>query len=256
MTQPTKHIKAIIVDDSAQARKLLRLMIQELANDVSILGEAENVNEAVDLIKKQKPDVVFLDIEMPGKSGLQLVEEISKEEANYDIIFTTAYNDYALKAFRLSAIDYLLKPIDEQQLEEAIAKLRERKLLKDNKKQFDTLKYNLSNNSDSIICIPMLNGNEYVYLKSIEFLEAEGSYVKIHLVEQKQKVVAKNLKYFENALQNSPIFFRAHRSYLLNLQHVKKFEKGKIITTTGAEIDLARERKNDFLQAMEKIQKG
>jgi two-component system LytT family response regulator len=255
MTQPTKHIKAIIVDDSAQARKLLRLMIQELANDVSILGEAENVNEAVDLIKKQKPDVVFLDIEMPGKSGLQLVE-VSKEEANYDIIFTTAYNDYALKAFRLSAIDYLLKPIDEQQLEEAIAKLRERKLLKDNKKQFDTLKYNLSNNSDSIICIPMLNGNEYVYLKSIEFLEAEGSYVKIHLVEQKQKVVAKNLKYFENALQNSPIFFRAHRSYLLNLQHVKKFEKGKIITTTGAEIDLARERKNDFLQAMEKIQKG
>jgi two-component system, LytTR family, response regulator len=253
MTLHPEHIKAIIVDDSAQARKLLKLMIQDLADDVLILGEAENVNEAVELIKKEKPDVVFLDIEMPGKSGLQLVEEISRNEINYEIIFTTAYNEYALKAFRLSAIDYLLKPIDETQLQEAINKIRHKKQLNQAKTQVETLAHNLKPNNEHVLCIPIQNGYEYIPLKEIEYIEADGSYVNIYLTNQKQKTVSKNLKYFETTLQQVPVFMRVHRSYIINLKQLKRFEKtdgGIIIMNNNAKIYLSRERKSDFLKML------
>ncbi len=117
-------LKAIIIDDSPQARKLLSLMLKEYKSDLEIIGEAENANLGFELIKQHQPDVIFLDIEMPGKSGIQLAEQLIKEKLNPEIIFTTAYNDYALKAFRLSAIDYLLKPINETHLFEAVEKIK------------------------------------------------------------------------------------------------------------------------------------
>lgn len=247
MKSNKQYIKAVIVDDSAQSRKLLQLMIKELAEDFLILGEAENVNDAVTLIKKQKPDIVFLDIEMPGKSGLHLVDEISRDEISYNIIFTTAYNEYAIKAFRLSAIDYLLKPIDEKHLEEALNKARKLKKLTNNSQKLELLKHNLSD-KQKILCISMQNGHEFVLLDNIEYLEADGSYVTFHIINDKPKISAKNLKHFESILNSYPTFFRAHRSFLINLQHVKKYESGKIITASGAKIDLARERKKEFLK--------
>jgi two-component system LytT family response regulator len=115
-------IKALIIDDSKQARKLLRLMLIELANDFQVIGEAEDAEKGLRLIKNEHPDVAFLDIEMPGKSGIQLAEQISQLQLKTKIVFTTAYNEYAIKAFRLSAVDYLLKPIQENQLIEATEK--------------------------------------------------------------------------------------------------------------------------------------
>ena len=119
-------MKAIIVDDSPQARKLLRLMVQELAPEISIVAECATADEALPQLQKLKPEIVFLDIEMPGKSGLELAQEINQNNINCAIIFTTAYNQYAINAFRLSAIDYLHKPIQEDQLLEAIKKAKER----------------------------------------------------------------------------------------------------------------------------------
>lgn len=242
-------INAILVDDSAQARKLLRLMLHELASDVTVVAEAANVLAAVDLIRKLKPDVVFLDIEMPGKSGLQLLEELPREEVNYEIIFTTAFNEYALKAFRLSAIDYLLKPIPEKDLTEALVRLRERKEQKQFKVRFDALTSNLNAEKEKLLCIPVMSGYEYLKLTEIEHIEADGSYTKIVCVDNKTKTVSKNLKYFENALVDQDRFVRVHRSFLINLDQMKTFSRagrGTITMNSGKEIDLARDRREDF----------
>jgi two-component system LytT family response regulator len=137
-------MKAILIDDSKQARELLGLMINELAPEVKIAAEAESVDEAIIEIREYRPELIFLDIEMPGKSGLQLVDQLSKEELNFEIIFTTAYNQYALQAFRLSAIDYLLKPIREKELVDAISKAKQRIEASRSKDRLSVLVNNLS----------------------------------------------------------------------------------------------------------------
>lgn len=244
-----KKIKAVLVDDSEQARKLLRLMLKELAPDILVAGEAADVSSAVDLIRKLKPDVVFLDIEMPGKSGLQLLDELARHEVHYEIIFTTAFNDYALKAFRLSAIDYLLKPIPEKDLVEALDRLRDRKDQKELKSRLDALTANLNSEKEKVLCIPVMSGYEYLRLDEIEHIEADGSYTKIMCVDSKTKTVSKNLKYFENALLDQERFIRVHRSFLINLDQMRAFSRtgrGTIVMKSGKEIDLARDRREDF----------
>lgn len=134
-----KNIKAVLVDDSENARELLRLMLRELVPYVRISGEAENVEQAVALIEKTKPDILFLDIQMPGKSGLELIEEMGKDELGCEVIFTTAYNEYAIQAFRLSAVDYLLKPIQEHELQEAVAKAVKAKQQKQDSEKYTAL---------------------------------------------------------------------------------------------------------------------
>jgi two-component system LytT family response regulator len=207
-------VKAILVDDSDQARKLLRLMLAELDANVEIVGEADHLDAGVKLIRDLTPDVVFLDIEMPGKSGLQILEELPREEVDYDIVFTTAYNDYALKAFRLSAVDYLLKPIDEEQLKDAIGRIR-------NKTEKKDLRDRLG--------------------------------VHIRLTDGKSKTISKNLKYFEQALEGQSDFVRVHRSFVINLKHMKVFSRsgrGTILMNSGKQIDLARDRREDFLKLL------
>lgn len=247
-----KKIKAILVDDSEQARKLLRLMLHELASDIVVAGEAADVSSAVRLIRNLKPDVVFLDIEMPGKSGLQLLDELPRDEVHYEIIFTTAFNDYALKAFRLSAVDYLLKPIPENDLAEALERLRDRKDQKELKNRLDVLTSNLNSEKEKVLCIPVMSGYEYLKLNEIEHIEADGSYAKIICTDGKTKTVSKNLKYFENALNDQERFVRVHRSFLINLNQMKAFSRtgrGTILMESGKEIDLARDRREDFFAA-------
>jgi len=250
------NIKAIIVDDAVQARELLSLMIKEFTENVTIVGEAENLIQAVELIKTHKPDVVFLDIEMPGKSGLQIIDEISQEEINYDIIFTTAYNQYAVQAFRLSAIDYLLKPIKELELIEAINKLQEHKQLNYSAKRLTALSHNFLIQNDKTLCIPINHGYEYIPINKIEYIEADGAYAHIFLDDKKRKTVSKNLKYFEDILQNMDSFIKVNRSCILNLQHLAIFNKtdrGTIVTISGKEISLSRTCRTAFLEQIEKM---
>ncbi|HRE96105.1 MAG TPA: response regulator, partial [Flavobacteriales bacterium] len=147
----SEKINAVLIDDSSQARKLLRLMLAELAPDVNVLGECSDLSEGVKSIREYKPDVVFLDIEMPGKSGLQILEELPRDEMQYEIIFTTAYDEYALRAFRLSALDYLLKPISETELNEAVKKIRQRKQLYSSSERIQALNTNLQQKEASVI---------------------------------------------------------------------------------------------------------
>lgn len=242
-------LKAVIIDDSAQARKLLRLMLLELAPEVCVSGEAENAEEGIRLIEKTNPDAVFLDIEMPGKSGLQLAESLVDKMSQVKVVFTTAYNAYAIKAFRLSAIDYLLKPIQEDELIEAVRKLKNEKKYKDNELQLKVLSDNLNEDKNDVLCIPVQGGFDYLRLDEIEYLEADGSYVKIYCTDKRNKTVSKNLKYFENALGDNPNFLRSHRSFLVNMDHVVSYLKsdgGNLQLRSGQLLPVSRERKQEI----------
>ncbi|MHC1703912.1 MAG: LytR/AlgR family response regulator transcription factor [Tenuifilaceae bacterium] len=253
------QISTIIIDDSTKARRLLVLMLQELAPNIRVLAEASNVDEALKLIEEMKPESIFLDIEMPGKSGLELVETLIDKKISCEVIFTTAYNEYAIKAFRLSAIDYLLKPIKEHELVQSIEKIQIKRSLVESEKRLQTLSQNLKSDKPNMICIPVLNGYEYISLKEIEYIEASGSYADITLVSGKIKTISKNLKFFEEMLQSFNQFVRVHRSTIVNAELVKRFsrsESGTIILNSGKLVSLARERKNTFFEVMEKYQKA
>ena len=246
--------KAVIIDDSSQARKLLKLMLLELAPEVTLVGEAENVDEGLKLIENEQPDAVFLDIEMPGKTGIQLAEILLERNFKGNVVFTTAYNAYAIKAFRLSAIDYLLKPIQEDQLTEAVKKLKEEKKNRDNQSRLNALSENLREERNEVLCIPSQSGFEYLPVSEIEYLEADGSYVKIYCINNRSLTVSKNLKYFENALADCTNFIRPHRSFLVNIDYITNYSKsdgGFLILKRNVQIPVSRERK----QAIQEILK-
>lgn len=247
------ELKIVIVDDSLRARKLLRLMLLELAPDLKQVGEAENVEDGIRLIEKVQPDAVFLDIEMPGKTGLQLAEMLAERNFNGNIVFTTAYNTYAIKAFRLSAIDYLLKPIQETQLIEAVEKLKEEKKNRENENRLKALTQNLREDRNDVLCIPTQNGFEYIPTSELEYLEADGSYVKIYCTNNRAKTVSKNLKYFESALTDCTNFVRTHRSFLVNLDFVTNYSKsdgGYLTLKRNVQIPVSRDRKQAILEIM------
>lgn len=247
-------LKSVIIDDSPQARKLLSLMLEEYQNDVEIVAEAENAAQGLDCIKKHQPHIVFLDIEMPGKSGIQLAEQILTEKINTSVVFTTAYNEFALKAFRLSAIDYLLKPINENHLEEAIQKVKQI-IPKQEEQKLKTFIDNYENILPKTISIP--TGSEYVFIKidDILYIKADGSYTHVYISNEKHITVSKNLKYFETALKDYFQFIRVHRSFLVNVFQMKKFDKqnrGQIIMNNDSVIDLARDRRDEFFSLLQK----
>lgn len=251
-------MKAVIVDDSPQARKLLRLMLQEFAPDIEIVAEAENGNAGTSAIKMFQPHIVFLDIDMPEKSGIQMAEELIEQNIQFHLIFTTAFNQYAINAFRLSAMDYLLKPISEQELITSIEKIKKLEVLKTAHLQLRSLSQNLDPLTRNVICIPTQNGYDYLDVDDIEYLEADGSYVHLFLKDKKHKTVSKNLKYFENALQSFSNFVRVHRSFIINLDFMASYSRsgrGTIIMQNGKEVDLARDRRSAFLEILKKIGK-
>jgi two-component system LytT family response regulator len=249
-------LKAIIIDDSPQARKLLLMMLEEYTKDLEVIAEAEQATQGLDLIKKHRPDVIFLDIEMPGKSGIQLAEQLLNENITPAIIFTTAYNDYALKAFRLSAIDYLLKPINETHLQEAIEKITKVHPKVEEEKKLKTFITNYNTTFPKTLSIPTSTGYQFLKIDTILYMKADGSYTHIFVNKEKTMTVSKNLKYFETALDGCSQFIRVHRSYLINLFQMKKFDKqnrGEIIMNDDNIIDLARDRRDDFFKSMEKL---
>ena len=238
-------MRALIVDDSNRSRSLLQLMLTELAPDVTVIAEADNAEDAFIKIQAFVPEIVFLDIEMPGKSGLQLAEQLKEIEFKGKIIFITAYNEHALRAFRLSAIDYLLKPLQESHLQEAIQKVRALNPVA-TREQLSVLKYNFENSGNAKIAVPVVGGADYLLLKEIVCFEADGAYVKIHLQTGETKVYSKNLKYFENALSDHAEFIRTHRSYIVNRSHIHTLHKGdqaNLVLTNKITVPVSREKK-------------
>ncbi|OJJ20312.1 DNA-binding response regulator [marine bacterium AO1-C] len=241
-------LKALIIDDEAKARRILHELLKEYCPQVEVVADADDVPNAVKAIHKHQPNLVFLDIEMPGYTGFQLLDFF--DQINFEIIFTTAYREYAIQAFQVSAIDYLLKPIQIELLIKAVEKVQGQLKPPQINERINTLKNNLSQEHITRIALPVSEGLLFVEVDEIVYLNAEGAYTQIFLEGGRKVLVSKKIKSFEKVLDH-PGFFRTHRSYLINLNRVKQYVKqdgGYIIMDNGDTVSLARERKEAFLK--------
>lgn len=239
-------LKAIIVDDEERARNTLSTLINEFCPSVNIEAKCENVLEAVEQIKKHQPDIVFLDIEMPEYNGFELFDFI--DEVNFEVVFVTAYDQYALKAFEVSAIDYLLKPVEIELLQNAVKKAEKKRNQTEFKDQISILRSSYKSEEIKKIALPLIDGLTFVEIADIVMFSADGAYTNVIFKNRNKILVSKRLKFFEDLLENRPIFFRAHRSSLINLNYISKYLKGKnlIQMESNVEVSLARERKSEF----------
>ena len=242
-------IKAVIIDDELHAVENLQAMLTEFIEDIEVVGSANAIVEGIKVVQNAKPDLVFLDIEMPYGNGFDVLEAIP--EKNFQVIFVTAYDHYAIKAIKYSALDYLLKPVDVEALEEAVEKAREAIGKKDFPK-YDTLMENVNSTHPLKLALPTLDGFLYVNVEHICRIEANGSYSDVYLDDGEKHIVSRNLRWYEELLDPSK-FFRAHKSHLINLLRVKKFsrsEGGTVEMEDGSIVEISRRKKDDFQKMM------
>jgi two-component system, LytTR family, response regulator len=244
-------IKCILVDDEPLARDFLSTILSENCPETTIVATAADVLTAVKMIQEHKPDIVFLDVEMPGYSGFQLLDFF--DNIDFQVIFTTAHADYALRAFQVSAVDYLLKPIQIEQIVRAVKKaiiLRGSNMSNENLK---VLKENLQEGKIVKIALPV--GTTLIFVSPEDFmtLSADGSYTNIVLIDGRKFLISKKLKEFEDVLKDYSQFFRAHRSHLINMKYVKQYNKsegGMILMNHDIELPLSKEKKDEFFDKM------
>lgn len=220
-------ISCIIIDDEPKARSLLRSIIEQYCPQLSIAALCEDLPSGVKAIKKHKPQLVFLDIEMPGYSGLELMDFFNDNEVDFSVIFTTAYNEYSLQAFRFSAIDYLLKPIQHTQLLEAVERYSRQKFSKQYE-QLKTLQENLKADTEwqeKRIVVPSGQSLHFIKPADIIMIKGEAAYSEIHLADGTKMLASKNLKHYEEVLSSVPIFFRCHKSFIINIRAVQQYVK-------------------------------
>lgn len=245
-------IKAIIVDDEENSRITMHNMLTNFCKGVDVIGQASSVEEASKLIRSNKPDVVFLDIEMPEQNGFKLLEHF--ENPTFDIIFTTAYNQYAAKAFRLAAIDYLLKPIDLEELRESLQRVKNKSASEQKTQRIIALRDNI-NHKLSKLALPTNDGYIFLELDDIIRCEAQGNYTIFYTKREEKIVVSKTLKIFDEMLRNLN-FFRINRSHLINLKYIKKYGRQKNPTITmidGSILSLTEGRKHDFFDKFDTL---
>ncbi|MDY0781139.1 LytTR family DNA-binding domain-containing protein [Tenacibaculum sp. IB213877] len=248
-------MKALIIDDEAKARSVMHTMLSEFFKEITHVKTAENLLEGVKFINDFKPDIVFLDIEMPEYSGLEILDFIT-EPINFQLIFTTAYQQYALEALKLSAIDYLVKPIAIDELKMAIQKAKNNIQEKKVAFQFTELKKAIKSLSSHKIALEIPGEIVFVAHDDILFLEADGMYTKVHLANQKQELICKPLSYFETQLQSNHLFFRCHRSYIINLHYLEKFVKKDgdfLLLQNQTSIPISRTKKQEFLKIVKEV---
>ncbi|PKP11728.1 MAG: DNA-binding response regulator [Bacteroidetes bacterium HGW-Bacteroidetes-4] len=240
--------KAVIVDDELDAIESIKLILAENIDFIEVVGTAQNVDDARRIIQTTDPNIVFLDIEMPGGSGFEVLEGLP--ERNFQVIFVTAYNQYAIKAFKYSAVDYILKPIDIDELVNAVCKIKSSKNHNVEDK-INLLLENVKGSKPDKIALSTSESIEFVRIADIVQIHAEGSYSTLKLTDQSELLVSKNLGEFESLLEDHP-FYRTHQSHLINLLHVRKITRlgNEIVMEDGSVAFLSRRKKNQFLELM------
>lgn len=242
-------MKILIIDDEIHCSDNLLVLLKnnELKNsEITVCNQSK---EALKLLINQPYDLVFLDIEMPFLNGFDLLETLP--EINFHVIFTTAFDKYALKAIKFSALDYLLKPIEEEELNMAVQKFLKQES-KTNKKQFSSLIDNVKNKKFNKIAIPSVDGIEFVEVNEIIRCQSDSNYTKLFLNNKKEIVSSKTLKEYELLLKEYG-FARVHNSDMINLAHMKKYIKGDggtVIMNDGSEVEVSRRRKDEFLNGL------
>lgn len=241
-------IQSIIVDDELKSRESLKILVEDFCEGVSVRALCQNISEAVTAIDQFKPDLVFLDIHLQRETGFDLLKKYS--DFKFDVIFTTAYSEYAIKAFKFSAVDYLLKPIDIEELRKALEKVEKRKEgnITD---RIQELMRNLrtASGENYRLALPTAEGLVFVGVNDILYCEASSNYTEITMVDNKKLLVSRTLKEYDEMLSDQN-FFRIHHSYLINLNRIKKYVRGDggyVIMTNDMALDVSKRKKEGFL---------
>jgi two-component system LytT family response regulator len=242
-------VRGIIVDDEFKSRESLRILLEDFCEGVEVCALCQNVDEGINAIRELKPEVVFLDIQMQRESGFDLLTRI--KDINFEVIFTTAHSEYAIKAFKFSAIDYLLKPIDIEELRQAIDKL--------NNKINDTTSIRLQHLIQNLkiqpaesykLALPTFEGLIFVKVSDIIYCGASSNYTEIFTQDGKKHLVSRTLKEYDELLSDQN-FYRIHNSYLVNLNAVKKYVRGEggyVIMNNDQSLDVSKRKKDGFLE--------
>lgn len=249
-------LRAVIVDDERDAIQFITSIIEEYCPEIEVAGTASNAASGVSKIQEVKPDLVFLDVEMPHGSGFDLLSSFPNK--SFDVIFITAFNHYAIRAIKFSAIDYILKPINISEFKEAVEKVKDKRNDSEYRNlNYETLLENLKAGFPSKLAIPTSEGMEYLDTKEIIRIEADRSYSWFYMVGGEKHLVSRNLKEYQELLGDQN-FFRPHNSHLINLNHVKKYvrhEGGYIIMSDESSVPMSRGKKDLFLTHMAKVSK-
>ncbi|MBI3141400.1 MAG: response regulator transcription factor [Bacteroidetes bacterium] len=246
-------MKAVIIDDEKRSRESLAALVQEYCAEVEVLAHAEGVTDGLDAIGVHKPNLLFLDIELQDGTGFDLLEKAGNNQ--FHVIFTTAFENYALRALKMSAVDYLLKPIDPAELTKAVAKARERLAAQQHGRNFEILLQNIqAGGGKHKIALPSSDGLTFVNVSDIIRCEADGSYTHFFFKEHKKILVSKKIKEYEELL--SPYqFVRVHHSHLVNLNEVAKYVRGDggyVVMSDGQTVYVSKRKKDDFMSALNK----
>ena len=246
-------IKTIIIDDEQNSREALENLVKSYCPDLQVVSSAASVEEGIKVIKSEKPDLVFLDIEMPDKSGFDLLSQL--DSIDFEVIITTGYEQYAVKAFKTVAVDYLLKPIDINELELAVTKVLEKRKKRKVNKNFDVFIQNWKSGGNEQIALASSEGFIFVKVKDIIYCKGDGAYTYFYIKDTPRVTVSKNLKEFEELLKDQS-FFRVHKSYLINLNEMKKYIRGDggyVVLTNGDNVDVSKRKKESFLSNLSKV---
>ncbi|MCB0571188.1 MAG: response regulator transcription factor [Phaeodactylibacter sp.] len=246
-------MKAIIVDDELYCTELLSALLAKHCPEVEVLAEYNDPQMAAEAIIREPPDLLFLDIEMPRLNGFDLLERV--RPITFQVVFTTAYNQYALRAIKISALDYLLKPIDAEELAEAVIKARAR-LHAPDWNQFELMERSRQGDGPlQTIALSTLEGLHFVEVAEIIYCQSEGSYTQLHFLDGESMLISKPIKDVTELLAPAG-FLRVHNSYLINLSHIRKYirgEGGEIVMKNGHHVPVARSKKAEFLERIAKL---
>lgn len=243
-------LNTILVDDEVHALESLSLMLSEHCPQVSVVAQCRSGKQALEQINAMKPDLLFLDIEMPNMSGFEVLSRLSGQ--TFDVIFTTAYHQYAINAIRISAMDYLLKPVAEDELVRAVIRAEERLRKRISARQIEVLLTNIKGleNGFQKLAIPTQEGLNFVNVRDIMYCNASGNYTQIYCAGGEKYMISKTLKDTEEMLSH-PMFFRTHQSFLVNLDYISQYFKGGggyLVLRDGTTIQVARSKKDALLE--------
>jgi two-component system, LytTR family, response regulator len=247
-------IKAVIVDDEQNCVEMLEWLLKTYCPVVSVAAMCTSGEEGIKAIQKHKPDVVFLDIEMPKMNGFDMLEAIG--DITFEVVFTTAYNKFAIKAFRYSALNYLLKPIDPDDLQLTVKRIEEKKSFP-GKQQLELLLQNMREANPKVNRVALSTGDGLIFVNTNEIMycQAESNYTNVVLTNNLKILVAKTLKDIDETLSGKD-FFRIHNSFLININEIRKFVRGEggyIVMNDGTQITIARSKREEFFDLFSKF---
>lgn len=243
-------IKAIIIDDEFVSRNVLKKLINLHCANVEIVRECTDADEGRQAIEEIAPQLVFLDISMPGKSGLQMLRELP--EIRFEVIFVTAFHEYTIQAIRYSAIDYLLKPVDRKELEDAVERATRKIEEAPEKVPVQAFLHNLmqvNNQQDMQLCVPGIKGFQIINIRDIIYCEADNTYTHIYMADGKKLISSRTLGDYENLLKSAS-YFRIHKSWLINLRHLKEYRRtdgGTAVMDNGRELEVSKRKREPFV---------